>query len=115
MNNGITPWFFSILLALFSATGALADEAVSKRILGRWELPDGKEPMVFSKNGKCEVHFSDVMIKATYTISADGKITVNAKTKDITLTLHFHFEGDRLTDGVVYFEGGKRYWSKVKQ
>jgi hypothetical protein len=96
-------------------TSDLSADAVSKRILGRWERSDGKEPMEFSKDRKCKVHFGDGMIKGTYTISADGKITVEAKTKDIRLSLHFYFEGERLTDGVVFLEEGKHYWRKASK
>ena len=60
-------------------TGDLSEVAVAQQILGRWELRDGKELMVFAKDGSCEVHFSDGMIKGTYTISADGKITVKVE------------------------------------
>lgn len=115
MNHRLILSLLLILLAVPGITAALAEEAVAKKILGRWELPDGKEPMVFAKDGKCEVHFSAGMIKGTYSLSAEGKITVNAETKDITLTLHFHFEGDRLTDGVVYSDGGRLFWSKAKK
>jgi hypothetical protein len=96
-------------------TSGLSEEAVSSRMLGRWELPGGKEPMEFSKDGKCKVHFGDDMIDGSYTIASDGKIMVNARTKEITLSAPYHFEGDRLTDGVVFFEGGERYWIKLKK
>ena len=88
---------------------------VAKKLPGRWELPGGKEPMVFAPDGKCEVHFGTGMIKGTYTIGEDGKITVEAKTKDIRLTEDFRFEGERLTDGAVFFETGKQYWKKVRK
>jgi hypothetical protein len=113
MNHSFLRSLIFILLAVTCVTEALADEAVSEKILGRWEVPGGKEPMVFAKDGKCEVHFSDGLIKGTYALSAEGKITVTAKTKDVTLTKYFFFEGERLTSGVVYFESGKRYWRKV--
>lgn len=98
---------------LADAPAAQRAETDSPRLLGRWELPGGKEPLVFAKDGKCELPIGGGIIEGTYTIHADSKVTVEAKTKDVRVTLQFYLEGDRLTDGVVFNEQGQRYWSKV--
>ena len=76
--------------------------------------------MVFRKDGSCEVGLGAAkdgkwaMIKGTYTVSDAGKLTLKAKGEGVTLTEYYFFEGDKLTDGVVFFGEGRRYWSKVR-
>lgn len=107
-----TRHFFPILLLLLVGCGT------SKGLVGRWERPDGSAPLVFARDGSCQVGISSVkdgtlrMLGGTYTVAPDGKISIVARGEGITLTEYYHFEGDRLTDGAVFFGEGKRYWLK---
>jgi len=112
------------LVAFVCLPGAFAMD-LKEKLLGRWELPDGTSPLVFYKDGTCEVGFGSPkdgqtpMIKGVYRISNEGKITLEVRNSEARLTEHYSFEGDRLTNGVVY--GGtptrapeRKYWRKVK-
>ena len=109
---------FRIILILSCALHALAGSS-SDKFIGRWERPGGGSPMVFSQDGSCEVSLGAAkngkwtMIKGTYTISDAGKLTLKAKGEGVYLSKSYFFEGDKLTDGTVFFNEGRRYWSKV--
>lgn len=109
---------FSFLSIFWCSCQALAENPPEK-FIGRWERSGGASPMVFRKDGSCEVSLGAArdgkwtMIKGTYTVSDAGKLTLKAKGEGVTLTEHYSFEGDKLTDGVVFLGEGRRYWSKV--
>jgi hypothetical protein len=97
------------------------EEEALRDVVGRWEGPAGASPMVFAQDGTCEASFGGAkdgtytMIGGTYTVSAEGKITLVAKGGGAELTEYYFFEGDRLTDGIFFNGEGKRYWRKVHQ
>ena len=87
--------------------------ASRRKIVGRWELPDGREPLTFSSNGTCEMILADRMTLGTYTVLTNGQIETLVTNNQIRFSGRYFFNGENLTDGVVFFETGQRLWRRV--
>jgi len=87
--------------------------ASRQKIVGRWELPDGREPLVFLADGTCKMNLADRMTPGTYTVLTNGQIEYLVTNSQIRLSGRYHFQGENLTDGVVFFGTGQRLWHRV--